>query len=142
MTITTSPDLVLRRPATRTIGFWLAVPMAALQAFNVVRVLLDPAGFATYMGAPLVAAGDASWVLIYGLRTAFIALLVTILLVRRDLDALKWTALAALLIPLGDAWVAQQAGAATATVARHAGIAAYLLITTIALFAAARARPS
>lgn len=126
---------------TRTVGFWMAVPLAALQAFNVVRVVLDPEGFAVYMGTPLEAASDASWVLIYGLRTAFIALLVTVLLVRRDLNALKWTALAALVMPLGDAWLAHQAGAETLTVARHVAIAAYLVFTAIALFAASRARP-
>lgn len=133
-------DTSLLKAPTRTVGFWMAVPMAALQAFNVVRVVLDTEGFAAYMGAPLVAAGDASWVLIYGLRTAFIALLVTVLLVRRDLNALKWTAFAALVMPLGDAWIAHQAGAETTTVARHVAIAAYLLLTTIALFAASRAR--
>jgi hypothetical protein len=133
-------DTALLKAPTGTVGFWLAVPMAALQAYNVVRVVLDAEGFAAYMGAPLAAANDASWVLIYGLRTAFIALLVTVLLVRRDLDALKWTALAGLVMPLGDAWIAHQAGAETTTVARHLAIAAYLLLTTLALFVASRAR--
>lgn len=130
----------LPKAPIRTAGFWMSVPMAALQAFNSVRAVFDPQGFAAYMGAPLAAAGDASWVLIYGSRTAFIALLVTVFLVRRDLNALKWTAFMALVMPLGDLWVAHQAGAETATVARHAAIAAYLLITTIALFAASRGR--
>jgi hypothetical protein len=127
----------VKSPIT-TMGFWLAVPLAALQAFNVLRVILDPAGFADYMGAPLAAASDASWVMIYGSRTAFIALLVAVLLARRDLNALKWTALAALVMPLADAWVAHQAGADTAIVARHLAISAYVFVTTIALFAAAR----
>jgi hypothetical protein len=133
-------DTAALKAPHRTVGFWMAVPMAALQAYNVVRVVIDPEGFAAYMGAPLAAADDASWVLIYGLRTAFIALLVTVLLVRRDLNALKWTACAALVMPLGDAWIAHQAGAETTTVARHVAIAAYLLLTAIALFAASRAR--
>jgi hypothetical protein len=133
-------DTALLKAPTRTVGFWMAVPMAALQAYNVVRVVLDAEGFAAYMGAPLAAANDASWVLIYGLRTAFIALLVMVLLVRRDLNALKWTALAGLVMPLGDAWIAHQAGAETTTVARHLAIAAYLLLTTLALFVASRAR--
>lgn len=130
------PNARAPRAPTATIGFWLAVPMALLQAFNVARAVLDPGGFAAYLGAPLAAADDASWVLVYASRTAFIALLVTILLVRRDLNALKWTALAALVMPLADAWVAQQAGADGAIV-RHLAIAAYLLIATIALFVAA-----
>lgn len=128
------------RPVTRTIGFWMAVPIAALQALNVVRAVTDPVGFAAYMGAPLAAAPDAAWVMIYGLRTAFIALLVTILLVRRDLNALKWTALAALPLPLGDAWVAFQVDADTATLMRHGAIGLYVVLTTIALFVAARSR--
>lgn len=126
------------RAPTRTIGYWMAIPLAVLQAINVARAALNPAGFSTYMGAPLAAAGDVSWVMIYGLRTAFIALLVSIFLVRRDLDALKWTALAALIMPLGDAWIASGAGAETAIIARHGATGAYLLLTTIALFMAAR----
>jgi len=135
-------DTSLLKAPTRTIGFWMSVPMAALQAFNVARVALDPQGFAAYMGAALGSANDVSWVMIYGLRTAFIALLVTAFLVRRDLAALKWTALAALVMPLGDAWIAHQAGAGIATVARHGAIAVYLLLTTIALFAGSRVRAS
>lgn len=135
-----NPDVPKPFSPLRTIGYWMAVPIGALQAFNVVRVLLDAGGFATYMGAPLAAAGDASWVMIYGLRTAFIALLVAIFLLRRDLTALKWTAFAGILMPIGDAWVAHQAGAETAIVGRHAAIAAYLVLTTIALFAADRKR--
>jgi hypothetical protein len=118
----------------------MAAPIAVLQALNVGRVGLDPEGFAAYMGAPLAAAGDVSWVLIYGLRTAFITLIVAIFLVRRDLNALKWTALAGLVMPLGDAWVAHQAGAEPTTIARHGAIAAYLLLTAISLFVASRER--
>lgn len=125
---------------TRTVGFWMAVPMALLQALNSVRAMLDPEGFAVYMGAPLAASGDTAWVMIYAFRAGFIALLVAALLVRRDLDALKWTALAALVMPLGDAWVAQGAGAGTATIGRHLGIAAYVTLAMIALFIAARPR--
>lgn len=120
------------------IGFWMAAPMAVLQAVNVVRVALDPGGFAAYMGAPLAAGGDVSWVQVYGLRTAFIAALVAILMARRDLNALKWTALAALPMPFGDAWIAHQAGAQAGIVGRHLAIAAYLALTAIALFAGAR----
>lgn len=127
-----------RKAPERTIGFWMAAPMAILQGVNAVRVAVDPAGFAAYMGAPLAAGGDHSWVLIYGLRTAFIAALVLIFLVRRDLNALKWSALAALLMPFGDALIAHQAGAEMLTIARHLAIGAYLALTAIALFAGAR----
>lgn len=36
--------------STRTAGFWLAAAIAALQGVNAVRTVLDPQGFATYMG--------------------------------------------------------------------------------------------
>lgn len=109
-------------------GLWLAAPMALLQAVNVLRVFSDPQGFARYMGAPLIAAGDAAWVQIYALRAAFIALLVTLLLARRDATTLKWIALAALVMPLGDAWVAYGAGADAAIVGRHLATALYILV--------------
>lgn len=128
------------KPVTRTIGFWMAVPLALLQGFNAVRVAVDPVGFSAYMGLPLEAAGDAAWVSVYGLRTAFVSLLVTTLLVRRDPHALKWTAAVALVMPLGDALLTHQAGAPTAIVARHASTFVYVLLTTIALFVAARGR--
>lgn len=124
--------------ATRTIGFWMAVPMALLQAFNVLRVLVAPDAFAAYMGAPLPVGGDPSWVLIYASRTAFVALLATVLLVRRDLVALKWMAAAALVLPASDAWVAHRAGASAAIVGRHAAIAIYVMLTAAALWWATR----
>jgi hypothetical protein len=128
--------------AWRTIGFWLAVPMALLQAVNAVRAVIDPAGFADYLGAPLAAEADAAWVFVYATRTAFVALLVAGLLLRGQLGALSWIALAALVMPLGDAWIAYTAGAPTATVARHLGIVLYLGLAAFALrrSAAARAR--
>jgi hypothetical protein len=127
-----------KRPAARTIGLWLATPMAALQALNAVRALADPVGFATYFGAPIGGADMLAWVQVYGLRTAFIAAVVTVLLLRRDLQALMWTAIVALVLPLGDAWLTHQSGADPSIVARHLAIAAYLAVTSGALFIANR----
>jgi hypothetical protein len=118
----------------------MAVPLALMQGLNAVTVALAPTRFAIGMGLPLEAVSDAAWVSVYGLRTAFISLLVTTLLVRRDLHALKWTAAVALVMPLGDAFLTHQAGAPTSLVAKHASIFVYLLLTTIALFVAARGR--
>jgi hypothetical protein len=129
------------RPAHRTIGFWMSLPLGLLQGVNALRVLADPAGFAAYMGLPLASPADGSWVLVYGSRTAFIAALVTIFVLRRDLQALKWTALAALVMPLCDALLAAQAGAPAATIVRHGLIALYLLVTVVMLWVAAR-RPA
>jgi hypothetical protein len=127
------------RPVLRTIGFWLAVPLALLQAVNAIRAVADPIAFSAYMGAPLVNSDAAAWVYVYALRTGFIALLATFFLVRRDVPALKWTAIAALVMPLGNAWIAHHAGAALSIVARHLVIEAYLIVTVIALAFAARA---
>ncbi|ATC25554.1 DUF4267 domain-containing protein [Caulobacter vibrioides] len=126
------------RPVLRTFGFWLSVPLALLQAVNVARALSDPTGFATYYGVPVDGADAIAWVQVYALRTAFVAALVAIFLVRRDLRALFWIAIAALILPLGDAWLTHQAGAAFSIVARHLATAGYLALTCFALFVAHR----
>lgn len=117
-------------PAWRTVGFWLAIPIAALQGVNAVRTLIDPVGFAAYMG---VAGGDPAWVQIYGLRAAFIALLVGVFLARQNLTALKWMALCALVMPIGDALITSGASASAAIVGRHAAIGVFVLITFVFL---------
>jgi len=126
------------RPTWRTPGLLMVIPMAVLQGVNVVRVIFNPVGFAAYMGAPLASPIDVAWVQIYGLRTAFIAALLTIFLIRRDHVGLKWTALAGILMPLGDAWVAHHSGAGIATVGRHLAIGVYIVLTWLALRAANR----
>jgi hypothetical protein len=126
------------RPVLRTFGFWLAVPLALLQAVNVARALADPSGFAAYYGVPVGGNDAVVWVQVYALRTAFIATLVAIFLIRRDLHALFWTAIAALILPLGDAWLSQQAGAAASIVLRHIATAGYLALTCVALYFANR----
>ncbi|ALL12713.1 DUF4267 domain-containing protein [Caulobacter henricii] len=127
-----------RRSVLRTFGFWLSVPLALLQAVNVARALSDPTGFAIYYGVPVSGADAVAWVQVYALRTAFVAALVAIFLVRRDLRALFWTAVAALILPLGDAWLTHQTGAAASIVARHLAIEGYLVLTCVALFIANR----
>ena len=119
-------------------GFWLAVAIAALQGINATRTIVDPVSFAVYMGLPFEGTDAQAWVQVYGLRAAFIALLSSILLMRRDFAALRWTALAALVMPLGDAWLASQAGAPGAIVVRHLGTAIFLIVASYFLNRAAR----
>ncbi|MFO6446159.1 DUF4267 domain-containing protein [Erythrobacter sp. NE805] len=119
-------------------GFALAGIMAVLQGVNALRTALDPQGFATYMGLPVDALDALGWVQVYGLRAGFVAVLAAILLLRRDFAALRWMAVAALVMPLGDAWLASEAGAPTAIVARHLGIAVFLVIAALVLARAAR----
>ncbi|MEY4271026.1 MAG: hypothetical protein RLZZ58_2242 [Pseudomonadota bacterium] len=133
----TQPTAINFRPA-RTTGFWMAVAMAALQAMNAVRTLIDPVGFSAYMGLPVADAGPAAWVQVYGLRAAFIAILVTILLARRNFAALRIMTLAALVMPLGDAWLTAKAGASPAIIARHLATFAFLVIAAFFLSRAAR----
>ena len=116
-------------------GLWLAAPMAALQALNTYRTVADPSGFSDYMGLPLAASGDAAWVQIYGLRAAFIALLVAILILRREVTLLKWVSLVALVMPIGDAWLVWSKGGESAILARHIVTAVYIAIvfTVLAL---------
>ncbi len=115
-------------PITRSIGFWMACAMAASQGVNAIRAFFNPHGFAIYMGLPSRAAELDGWVQIYGLRAAFIAAIVSVFLLRKDLVALKWMAICALFLPLGDAWVAAQAQAPSAIVGRHLAIAVFLCL--------------
>ena len=126
--------------STRTAGFWLAIAIAALQGVNAVRTVLDPQGFATYMGLPVDQPDALGWVQVYGLRAGFIAALTAVLLARSHFAALRWMALAALLMPLGDAWLAAGAGAGAPTVGRHLAIAVFLLVASAFLTRAARAK--
>jgi len=120
------------------IGFWLALAIAALQAVNAFRAFAAPAGFATYLGLPLTDPQDHGFVLVYGLRAAFIALAVGALLATRNYSALAWVALVGLVMPIGDAILVSRAGAPVATIARHVAIGVFLAVTAGVLWLAAR----
>lgn len=128
-----------KRPAWRSIGFWLCAAIVLLLARNVFASVSDPIAFASYLGLPL-APEDAGWTSIYALRTGFIAALVAVLMARGDFAVLAWVAGVGTLMPLGDAALTHQADAAQATVARHLAIAAYLVVTTVVLIFENRAR--
>jgi hypothetical protein len=119
----------------RAAGFWLALVMGLLQAVYAVRAFVDPSGFATYRGTPLMAEGDTDWVQIYASRTLFLALIVGLLLARMDLATLKWVALLGVVMPISDTFLAKEAGASIAVVSRHIATVVYLLVTSVALFA-------
>ncbi len=124
------------RPA-RTAGFWLAAAIAVLQGVNAIRTAMDPQGFATYMGLPVDRLSALGWVQVYGLRAGFIAVLTAVLLARSDFTALRLMALAALMMPLGDAYLALNAGAGPGIVGRHLGIAVFLVVAAVFLGRAA-----
>ena len=84
--------------------------IALLRALNAARAFAAPAGFPDYMGLPLAAPQDAGFVMVYGLRAAFIALAVAALMATRNVAALAVIAAAGLVMPIGDAVLTARAG--------------------------------
>jgi Domain of unknown function (DUF4267) len=125
--------------AFRTIGFWMAAIIAAFLALNTARAILNPIGFSAYFGAPLASDADAAWVIVYALRTGLLAFVIGLLLITRELRLLGWVALAGAALPVADFVIAQAAGAPTPTLARHAAIGVFLVLTGWRLLAAPRA---
>jgi hypothetical protein len=117
----------------RSVGVWMAGLLALSQLINAGRAAIDPGGFATYLGLPLAAPADAGLVHVYALRTLCLGLFAVILIVTREFVALKWFALAAVLMPLGDLVLTYRAGAPTSVVARHAAYVVYVLVVFVLL---------
>lgn len=127
--MSTSPfELPVSNP-WRSVGVWMAALLGLSQLVNAGRAVLDPAGFASYLGLPLAASADAGLLSIYALRATFLGLFALLLIARRDLVALKWFAVVAVLMPLGDFALTYSAGAPTATVARHFAYVLFVLAT-------------
>lgn len=125
----------------RAVAPWLAAAAALLQFVNAARAFADPAGFAAYLGLPFTDPGAAALVRVYALRALFIGSIVVALLATRQRRALFWVALLATIMPVGDALLSAQAQAPGATVARHIGIAIYLLVTSWLFHRAGRLQP-
>lgn len=117
----------------RAPGPWMVAIGATLMFVNVARATTNPVDFATYLGLPLSSPADAGLVYIYALRALFIGILAAALLVRQNKQALALFALAAVVMPIGDAWLASSAGAPVGTIARHIGIAVFLLAAGLLL---------
>jgi Domain of unknown function (DUF4267) len=117
----------------RSVGIWMVALLAVSMAINTYRAFADPVGFATYLGLPLTDPRDVGMVHIYGLRAAFLALFGAILIFRGDVETLKFFALAALVMPIGDALLTYNAGASTATIIRHIGYVFFLALTAFLL---------
>jgi hypothetical protein len=115
------------------VSFWLVLVGAVFLLLNVARAVTDPVDFARYLGLPLADPADDGFVLVYALRTFFIAALALVLIVRRATGTLALFALLATVMPVGDAVLTARADAAGATVGRHVAIAVYLLVTAYAL---------
>src|SRR6185369_8110476 len=105
--------------------------LAGLMIVNTVRAFVEPVEFARYMGLPLSDAANAAFVQVYGLRAAFLGLFALVLLWRADMFALGAFAAVAVVMPLGDAALASQAGAPIAIVGRHLFSAAVLILIAV-----------
>ena len=117
----------------RSIGVWMVALLALSMAINTYRAFADPLGFANYLGLPLVEPRDIGMIHVYGLRAAFLGLFAMILVVRGDVETLKLYALAALVMPIGDALLTYNAGAPKATIVRHVGYVVFLALTAFML---------
>jgi hypothetical protein len=130
--MTTAIDIPHATP-WRSAGFWMGALIALLMAVNTFRAFTDPIGFATYLGLPLKNPADIGFVHVYGLRAAFLGFFAAVLLARQDMQTLKLYALAALVMPIGDALLTWTAGAPPAIVGRHIAITLYLVATAFTL---------
>lgn len=128
------------RSGWQTAAIAMAAIIAGMQAINAWRSFADPAGFAAYFGVPLADPRDSGLVMAYGLRAAFTAILVAALLALRQWTALLCMAIAALVMPVGDAWLTNSADAPTSIVGRHIAIAVYLVLTAYVVGQAIRDR--
>lgn len=107
--------------------------MALLMLVNFGRALLDPVGFATYVGLPISGDDQAGFVHLYAFRALFLGLFAAFLVWRDQTKTLMWFALIAVVMPIGDAILTANAGAGLPTVGRHIGIAVFLVATAFAL---------
>ena len=103
----------------KSIGFWMA--------------FLSPVAFAAYLGLPLSDPPNVGFVHVYGLRAFFLGLFALVLILRRDFIALQWCALTAVVMAVGDAYLAARAGGPAAIIGRHLATGLYLAVTALML---------
>jgi len=129
-TTSVSPHAALRALSPwRAAGLWMSGLLIAYLLFNVVRAIANPVGFAASFGTPLANPGDDAFVLVYAIRTLFIALFGLALLVRRNYATLALFLLIATVMPIGDALLVWQRGGEPATIVRHVVITGIVLLT-------------
>lgn len=113
----------------RSIGLWMSAIVIGYILFNAVRAAFTPVAFAAYFGVSLESPGDDAFVRVYAIRALFLGVFGLTLLLRRSYAVLALFTLVATLMPIGDALLVAGSGGAAATVARHALIAVFLLLT-------------
>jgi hypothetical protein len=113
----------------KTLGFWLVLGMAFLQMFYSFFAFASPVEFAGYRGSHPMPNGDTEWVRIYASRTLFVALMLGLLLLRREVALLRWISLLGIVMPFSDAVLAYKAAAPFSIISRHLVTILYLLVT-------------
>jgi hypothetical protein len=91
-------------------GVVMAILMAGYMLFNAVTAWTDPQGFAARLGLAATSPDSFGWVGVYALRAAFIGLLLAALVLARQWRALFLVAVAALIMPMGDAVLTYSVG--------------------------------
>jgi hypothetical protein len=134
MANTLEPQTAAQSSPWRTVGFWMTAVGAAYLLFSAARAIINPTGFAGFLGLPLTDPHDTGFVYVYAARSLFIGLLGIALLIRRDASTLTVFALLAVLMPVTDAVLVSRAGAGVATVVRHGTVATFLLVTSLVLW--------
>jgi hypothetical protein len=114
-------------------GSVLVCLMATLQLAYAIYAYLDPASFAVTRGTELFSLGDADWVQVYASRTLFIAFLIGYLFYLKQFKILAFAALAGVVMPVTDAFLAYQANALDKIVLKHVATAVFLLVTFLVL---------
>jgi hypothetical protein len=122
------------------LGVALVVLMAIYMAFNTFQAWGAPVAFADRLGLPITGAESEGWVRVYALRAAFIALLLGGLVLARQWRALSLFAFAALIMPLGDAWLTYNTGAPIAIFGRHIALIGVIALAAFLLSQAAKSR--
>ena len=107
----------------------LILLMVIIQTFYALYAYLDPQAFALVRGTELFTPADTDWIQIYASRTLFVALIIGYLLFQKNYTALAWASLFGLAMPVTDAVLAYNAGAAMTVVYKHIGTALYLLLS-------------
>ena len=116
------------------VGFVLVLLMGLIQFFYALYAFIDPVGFSSLRGTPLIDVESSDWVIIYASRTLFIALIIGLLLYLRNYKVLAWAALFGSIMPITDAILAYQDMAADKVVFKHVATLIYLLFTFFILF--------
>jgi hypothetical protein len=122
------------------LGVAMAVAMAAYMIFNAISAWSGPFAFADRLGLPIATSEGEGWVRVYALRAAFIGLLLGGLVLARQWRALFLLAVAAVVMPLGDALLTYDARAPTATVGRHIALIGVIALSAVLLAQAAKAK--